>query len=233
MHKILILAALIIQVGILICIAHAHIVQAHTENADVGGHREGRRRRRRRRRKRRQVDAREDIVGTMRSSNGGENLMEWVKRSGGNVLGHSRIHPRYGGLSLWAQRALPAKAEVLCVPRKAFISPTDSGWWQTMGGVFSDKEILAIRLIEERRRGSASVFADYLRILPTAADLHSLPFYGENELEILKGTYAMSLLHEYRQKLQGFAKRLHELSPNGFKRVISDELKWAVAIVDS
>lgn len=101
---------------------------------------------------------------------------------------------------------------------------------------FDDHERLVLRLLEERARGRKSQWAPYLKLLPRPETSTSAYFFGQPELDALRGTYVATVIADLHARLDDFAARAAAWAA-ATRRDVADfdleGLRWASAMVRS
>eukprot|EP00505_MAST-04D_sp_SCG-Rhode-Island_P002496 Stramenopile-MAST_4_protein_2496 len=179
------------------------------------------------------------IVGQYRNSVGVVHFRSWALEK------KFRLHPSAKlnyeekvGVTVTVERAIHPQAEVVRCPNEYLVPPRLSSVHgpMTKKGAhfekFEDKELLALRLLQEVRLGEDSEWAPYIKILPRPEQVNQPLWWSKDELSMLQGTFAYeSIQSQFDAFVTFFAKVKESMY---FSHPPSEhELKWAISIVNS
>lgn len=172
-------------------------------------------------------------------------LIEWLTSEGGFVHEGLSVSPdEYGGhcLRIARGKSMDADKTLIIVPRSLMIEVDRPG--SLASRLATRRDLLAIRLLEERDKGSSSFWSQYLSHLPTLSQLAFLPIVdhfqqvgsegflsGKAQSIVTKLSSALpSLSQSFEDQILGIIKGFDSLPPGHYE--LKDWL-WATCIVSS
>jgi hypothetical protein len=152
-------------------------------------------------------------------------LCSWINSEGGSINKVS-VNNDHGYRSLDGTTRMKRGDEVMFVPFSCMMSESQARELSEKNGVTaSTHSIMALYLLDEKKKGESSHFYPYIRMLPEKYNDMPL-FFGEKYCELLKGSFSLYMLITRNQTIEKQYNRLLTLYPNAMTDVTLEDFKW-------